>query len=148
MKDFYEDAKKIKIIVIILFTLVMLVFFSSLVAIVVFKIMKMGTIDLDNFDAIMGFFGIICIIVFLIYLFVKADFSYFIRVKEGKLTLKIKGAEYSYNVNEIDECYLKRVGLWKRVIIKVSGSTLEVSTKKPKRLLKSIESQRERVINT
>ncbi|MGI6359760.1 MAG: hypothetical protein ACOX02_01795 [Acholeplasmatales bacterium] len=147
MKDFYEDAKIIKLISTISFLLVVFVLFSGLVALFIFRIMKIGTVDLDSFDVIISFFGLFLAIVFSIYIFVKADFTYFIEVKEGKLRFKIKGAEYVYSINEIEECYLEKGILYKKVIIKVSGSIIEITSRKPKKLLESIESWKTTLIN-
>ncbi len=140
MKNFYEDLKKIKIIAIIVFSLVLIYLFFSLYSILVFKILKLGTIDLDNMGAVIGFFGVILVMAICIYIFAKADFSYFIQVKEGKITMRIKGAVYSYDISEIEECYLEKVRLHKKVIIKISGTVIEITSRKPKKLLESIES--------
>ncbi|NMA04853.1 MAG: hypothetical protein GX931_00590 [Acholeplasmataceae bacterium] len=143
MKYFYEDTKKVKIVAKILLTLGLIGLVSIFISVIALEILKISTLKVKVLDKVISISCILFIIIVSGYILKKADLSYFIEVTEGRLKLRIRGAIYVYNINDIEECYVKKVSkirIHKKIIIKVSKSIFEITTRKPEKLIEAIES--------
>lgn len=146
MKNFYEDTKMIKIVAIIFLTLGLLGLVAISLSVIALEILKIRSLKVAALDKVISISSILFVIIVSGSILKKGDFTYFIEVKEGILKLGIKGAIYVYKINELEDCYLEKVRIHKRVIIKISGSIFEITTRKPKKLLEAIESWKQQEI--